>query len=77
MEVSADSNSSDKRSSAEFTITGQTRTVSGGERAFFFFFFFFSAAKVACKGFPIRFANLQAIRPYPHVTVVYRSRGAA
>lgn len=72
MEMSVDSNSSDKRSSAEFTITGQTRTVSGGERVFFF-----SAAKVACKGFPICFASLQAFRPYPHVTVVYRSRGAA
>ena len=34
-EVNAGSDSSDIRSSAEFTITGQTRTISGEERAFF------------------------------------------
>jgi beta-glucosidase len=35
VEVSAGSSSSDVRSSATFTVTGQTRVISGDERAFF------------------------------------------
>jgi hypothetical protein len=34
VEVSAGSSSSDLRSSATFTVTGQTRAISGEERAF-------------------------------------------
>jgi beta-glucosidase len=34
VEVSAGSSSSDIRSSAKFTVTGQTRVISGEERAF-------------------------------------------
>jgi beta-xylosidase len=34
VEVSAGSSSSDLRSSATFTVTGQTRTISGEDRAF-------------------------------------------
>jgi beta-glucosidase len=35
VEVSAGSNSSDIRSTATFTVTGQTRAISGEDRAFF------------------------------------------
>jgi beta-glucosidase len=35
VEVSAGNSSSDVRSSATFTVTGQTRVISGDERAFF------------------------------------------
>jgi beta-glucosidase len=35
VEVSAGSSSSDIRSSAKFTITGQTRAIKGEDRAFF------------------------------------------
>ena len=34
VEVSAGSSSSDIRSSAKFTVTGQTRTINGEDRAF-------------------------------------------
>jgi len=34
VEVSAGSSSSDIRSSAKFTITGKTRVINGGDRAF-------------------------------------------